>query len=130
MISAQSETSTEHAQTVMVVEDEPIVAQDMIFMLQDAGYNTVGPFRSIKSALEGLSSNRPDFVLLDVNLTDGQVFPVADALYENGTPFAFCSAHFVKGECEQAYPGIDVIAKPFVASEVLGVVGSRARQPT
>lgn len=106
----------------MIVEDEPIVAHDIRFMLEDAGFKCIGPYRSVAEALQSLDSHDPDFALLDVNLTDGQVFPVADVLSKRGTPFAFCSAHFLSSESEQLFPGVEIVGKPFAEDDLLAAV--------
>lgn len=53
---------------VMIVEDEPIVAQDIEETLQSAGYYVTGIASSGESALDLFRNANPDIVLLDINL--------------------------------------------------------------
>jgi hypothetical protein len=53
-----------------------------------------------------------DVAILDVNLGDERVFPVADALMEKGVPFVFTTGYGPSG-LEDRYPGRAVITKPY-----------------
>ena len=55
---------------ILVVEDDPIVADAVAITLEQAGYFTV-PSASIQEALEEISINEIDAVLLDLKLPDG-----------------------------------------------------------
>jgi len=53
---------------ILIVEDEFVVANDLEIMLEAAGYETMGIAGSVKAALEEISKNIPDLVLLDIQL--------------------------------------------------------------
>ena len=55
---------------ILVVEDDPIVADAVAMTLEQAGYFTV-PSTTIQEALEEISINEIDAVLLDLKLPDG-----------------------------------------------------------
>jgi CheY-like chemotaxis protein len=78
---------------VLVVEDEFIIALDPALVLRDFGCQVVGPVGSVKAALELLGRERPDAALLDVNLLDGVVVPVAELLASTGVPFMLLTAY-------------------------------------
>jgi DNA-binding response OmpR family regulator len=75
---------------VLIVEDNGIVALDLECTLREQGADVVGPARSVADArrLDSL-----DAAVLDVNLGDEDVFPLADALAEAGIPFLFLTGH-------------------------------------
>jgi CheY-like chemotaxis protein len=78
---------------ILIVEDEFVVAMDLAFMLQGAGYSILGPVGSVAQALELLRHWRPDAALLDVVLRDGErVTPVARVLAAMDVPFMLASA--------------------------------------
>ena len=84
-----------HGRRLLVVEDEYMIAMDMAQALEDLGAEVVGPAASVEDALllvreEG---GRLDAALLDINLQDRRVFPVADALAERGVPFVFATGY-------------------------------------
>ncbi len=57
--------------TVMVVEDEAMVALALASILQTFGFNVIGPCASAEAALAAASAQRPDLVLMDINLRGG-----------------------------------------------------------
>jgi len=81
---------------ILVVEDEPIVAWDLADMLESHGCQVVGPAYDLAQA-EQLSREPLDGAVLDVNLGDNKVFPVADALAERQVPYCFVTGYGVGG---------------------------------
>lgn len=59
--------------------------------LQDLGHRVVGPFAHLCDALLAAAREPVDAALLDVNLADEMVFPLAEALHERGVPFLLVS---------------------------------------
>ena len=72
---------------IIIVEDEPLVAIDIEQALTEFGFNIAGVAFSLETALELVSSERFDAVILDVNLKGMSAAPVADALAARGLPF-------------------------------------------
>ncbi|MCC1493118.1 response regulator [Cognatishimia sp. F0-27] len=101
------------ANAVLIVEDEVLVAQDLAFMVEDLGCSVLGPLHTLTDALATVAHTRPDFAILDVNLGDGQIFPLADVLLAQDVPFVFCSAHFEVFEVDARYPDAGLVQKPF-----------------
>ena len=57
---------------VFIVEDSPIVRKRLVAMMDETeGVAVVGEADTEKGAVEGILRTRPDWVLLDVQLTDG-----------------------------------------------------------
>ncbi|HMQ91223.1 MAG TPA: response regulator transcription factor [Flavilitoribacter sp.] len=56
---------------ILVVEDDPVIAEDIMTCLFDLGYRRILRARSAEMALELLESNLPDLVLLDIHLGGG-----------------------------------------------------------
>jgi DNA-binding response OmpR family regulator len=80
---------------VLVVEDEYLIAADLAGVLEDAGANVIGPVGSVREALELVEAfgDRLDGAVLDVNLREERVFPVAEALAERGVPYIFTTGY-------------------------------------
>jgi DNA-binding response OmpR family regulator len=70
---------------VLVVEDSALIALDLEQTLLDRGVTVVGPFGSVRGALPSAGSCL-DAAVLDINLGDEDVFPVADALADAAFP--------------------------------------------
>ncbi len=77
--------------SLLVVEDEILVALALEDILQSAGYRVLGPARTLAEALEAANGASFDMALLDINLGGEKAFPVADLLAAQGRPFVFLS---------------------------------------
>jgi CheY-like chemotaxis protein len=76
---------------ILIVEDEPFIALELKASIEDAGGKVVGPVGSVQAALELLDTAIVAAAILDVQLTDGNVTPVAAALVALGIPMVFQS---------------------------------------
>jgi CheY-like chemotaxis protein len=79
--------------SVLVAEDNAIIAMDMDRLLQEAGYDVVGPVPTVLEALAAIRHRPPDAAVLDVGLSDGVAFPVAEKLDAVGVPFVLVTGH-------------------------------------
>ncbi|MGL4690876.1 MAG: response regulator [Stenotrophomonas maltophilia] len=96
---------------MLVVEDEVELSRLFIEVLQDAGH-TVVTADSVTDALSALTGQRFDAAILDVELRDGPVFPVADRLAALGTPFLFASAVYYQ-VVPREHQQVPFVTKPF-----------------
>jgi DNA-binding response OmpR family regulator len=79
--------------TVLIVEDEYLVAMLIQDQLDALGFRNVSHVGNVDKALNFIRENNPDFCLLDVNL-DGQTsFGIAAMLKADEVPFAFLTGH-------------------------------------
>jgi CheY-like chemotaxis protein len=81
---------------ILVVEDEFLISLLIEDILQEHGCDVVGPAATVEHAMRLTGDSGFDAALLDVNLGDETVYPVADALVEAGVPFVFVTAFVVK----------------------------------
>jgi CheY-like chemotaxis protein len=79
----------------LVVEDDYFIATDLIESLEGFGIDIIGPAASVREALLLIENegNRLDGAVLDVNLAEEHVYPVADILRERGIPFVFTTGY-------------------------------------
>lgn len=78
---------------VLVVEDEYYQADDLARTLKDAGAEIMGPCSTEEDARTALDGQRPDAVVLDINLGSGIVFKLAETLQSRGIPFVFFTGY-------------------------------------
>jgi PAS domain S-box-containing protein len=80
--------------TLLIVEDEPLLAMQMSKSLEEFGWSILGVAGSIEEANRLLSDRaRPDVAILDVDLAGMPVFPLARSLRRLGIPFLFCTGY-------------------------------------
>ncbi|OJU20628.1 MAG: response regulator [Sphingomonas sp. 66-10] len=79
--------------TVLIVEDEYLIAVELQRIVEDDGWRAIGPAPTVEAALSLLEIERPSVALLDVHLGSELVTPVALALKEKKVPFAVASAY-------------------------------------
>ena len=82
-------------QSILVVEDELLVARDIQLALRGAGYAVIGPVRSEPDALALLSQSRPDAAVLDLKLQGARSLAILDALVEQAIPFCITTSYYV-----------------------------------
>ena len=79
---------------ILVVEDEPIIADDLVFMLEEMGYPNVDTVHYGEHAIKQLEEKAYDLLLLDINLEgdiDGnQVAEIAHA--HHSLPYLFLTS--------------------------------------
>ena len=54
--------------TILIVEDEYLIARDIKNILLEEGYNVINEVDSVKLAIEIIEQQKPDLVLIDINL--------------------------------------------------------------
>lgn len=81
---------------VLIVEDEPLIAKDLSYILEDIGIRDVKMAMSFDDAVESLSQNSFDLILLDVNLSsDKDGIDLAQEINKNHqTPFIFITSYY------------------------------------
>ena len=79
--------------SILLVEDEPLLAMDMELVLLEAGFQLAGMAMNIRDAMGLLQQRVPDLTILDLNLGGEMVFPLLDILCERDIPFVVLSGH-------------------------------------
>ncbi|RWE79623.1 response regulator [Mesorhizobium sp.] len=110
--------------TVLIVEDEFLIAMDLQSMLERRGWRVIGPVASVGAASRLLERERPSVALLDVNLGNELVTPVAEQLTSLGIRFAVASAYdrpeLIGGAVLAEAPNV---GKPAQERRLLAVLG-------
>jgi DNA-binding response OmpR family regulator len=117
------------ATRILIVEDQPSLAAAIAAILRAKGYD-VGAYPSVARAMHALGAHHVDMAILDINVEDGLVFPVADELAARGVPYAFCSSMH-PDDLPARHAGALFLRKPFdeaelvaLAAELEGPLGS------
>jgi DNA-binding NtrC family response regulator len=106
---------------VLVVEDEALVAESLRELLAEAEGVPVGPAFSVREARQLIKNNPSlDAALLDVNLRDGPVTPVLEALNARGIPTVLYPGGVVPENVRQRHPDLVALSKPVLPARLLG----------
>ena len=118
ILGGQSSEPSLVGRRVLVVEDDYVLAQDLLEELLHCGAQVMGPVATVADALALLQSGpAPYTAILDIKLKDGLVYPVADALRARGVPFIFASG-FDACMVPEAYADVTLAQKPMALRNV------------
>ena len=80
--------------TILVVEDEFLIAEEMTTMLENAGHAVLGPAGSVHAA-EALLADAPapNVAVIDANLRGETSAPLAASLRDRAIPFCVCTGY-------------------------------------
>jgi DNA-binding NtrC family response regulator len=109
--------------TVLVVEDEFIIALDLSETVKDLGFRVEGPFADKENAFVAIDRHMPDCAILDVKTADGEVYPLADALVDAGVPIIFHSGHIQSEDIAERYPTALACSKPCPPDRLIAMIG-------
>ncbi|MET0463377.1 MAG: sigma 54-interacting transcriptional regulator [Chitinophagaceae bacterium] len=110
------------SKTLLIVEDEFIVANDLRLILTGAGYNVTGIAASADESAEMIARNKPDMVLLDIRLErNSSGIEIAKELRAENIPFVFLSANSSQKILEEAKATdpYGFLVKPFRKKDLL-----------
>jgi CheY-like chemotaxis protein len=99
---------------VLVVEDDYLVAKDLVDTLESAGAEVRGPFGWRDEAIAFVRENAEelDAAILDVNLHGEKDYSVADFLIARSVRVAFATGYGADG-LDEKYAGYPRCEKPF-----------------
>jgi CheY-like chemotaxis protein len=122
--TAGREIAEQVATSVLIIEDEPIIALDIEAMVRELGHEVTGIARTHREALESTAARAPGLVLADIQLGDGSsgLDAVNEILRTIDVPVIFITAfpeRLLTGERpEPAF----LITKPFQADAVQAAI--------
>ena len=111
--------------TILLMEDNPVLGLEVAFALEDEGADVTGPVARLEAGLEKLDATVPDAAVLDVELADGEVFPLAERLRERGVPFVFYTARGSAGHMRARAGDAPVISKSHGSAMVVEALHER-----
>jgi DNA-binding NtrC family response regulator len=106
---------------VLVVEDEALIAMSISAMLTDAEAVPVGPAASVREARQLIRDVAAlDAAVLDVNLADGPVTPILEALSARGIPTVIYTGGAVPKDVRHRHPDLVALSKPVLPARLIG----------
>ncbi|GLQ87470.1 response regulator [Dyella flagellata] len=106
--------------TVLMVEDEYLIADALCSAFEMEDVRVVGPFSNVASAMDALDKGATaDAAVLDVNLNGERVFPLADRLMADNVPIVLTTGY--DGDAiPRDYAHLERLQKPVHLRELFG----------
>ena len=111
-------TAPPAALKILVVEDNYMIATLIEHGLTSAGWRVSGPVPRLAEALDAASRESYDAAVLDINLHNERIFPVADLLSQRNVPYLFVTG-YNDNSVPAGYAQLPRIVKPFKIDELL-----------
>ncbi len=115
--------------TLLLVEDDALARVSEAFGLRRAGYKVMTAGSLLEASRWSLQT-RPDLVLVDIGMPDGEGTVVARWLQAANVPFIFVTARSRAGDVRHGLEmgALDYIVKPVGLDELVARVGAVARR--
>ena len=109
------------APSILILEDEALIAMDLEYLLNDAGFADVTVLTSCAEGNDYLSEKTPALAIIDLHLKDGACNRIAEILVSRDIPFIVGSGSDVNEAHEVFSVGI-WISKPWEPAHMLSAV--------
>ncbi len=122
---ARREMADAIAGSVMIIEDEAIIAMDLETIVSDMGHRVTGVARTHGEALALASKDHPDMVLADIQLADNSsgIDAVNDLIAALGErPVIFITAFPERLLTGEKHEPAFLISKPYTEEQVISAV--------
>lgn len=113
--------------SVLVLEDEPLIAAMMQTLVEELNCSVVGPAHNLDQASQLIARQTIDFAILDINIEGQSSYPIAEELKRRQIPFLFTTGYDLD-EIDKSFR-CPVIAKPFDPSFLQGVTAGQLGLP-
>ena len=106
-----------HPRTILIVEDEPLIAMMLEDFLDSLGHHVKSVCESVHEARAAVEAGGFDLAILDVNLRGENIWPVASELKARGVPFIIASGGHVDPPPPE-FADVPIIDKPYTIDRV------------
>ena len=122
---------------VLIVEDNVYLAMDLSNAVESLQGRVVGPVGTVAEALSLVADEVIAAAILDFELSDSDVIPLARVLIDRRVPFVIHTDNYIPSTLSVLRPGIPVLIKPIQSCDVVSILahelarfelGSRAGQ--
>ena len=115
--------------SILIIEDDVIIAEDLRARLMDAGYDVVGIADRGERALMLAEEKKPQVAIVDIMLKDAvDGISVGQYLTERGVAVIHLTALFERALRETRGYAVELLSKPFTDQELLAAVEKALRR--
>lgn len=115
---------------VLIVEDEPLVAATLSDVVEDAEGEVVGIASSVSEARQMIRRLSFDTAVLDLNLNDGEVTPILEALQARKAPTVIYSGGELPARVRERHPELIALRKPVLPGRLVAEILRARRKGT
>ena len=122
------ERNTVDQATLVVVEDDVLFAEALTALVESLGYRVLATAASEPTAIRTVLDSRPDAVLMDIKLENGNGLSAARVIREKSqVPIVFCTSYSGDAELQRAVEQLgnaSLIDKLIDEDELVGLLGN------
>jgi DNA-binding response OmpR family regulator len=127
-MSILAEDSPLSGHRVLVVEDEYFLADDIVRALIALGAQAIGPYGDVNEATDAVDRDIAiDAAIVDINLRDELVFPLARILRARKVPFVFMTG-YDRTSIDTEFQDVPLWGKPLDVKALAGKLTSMIRR--
>jgi DNA-binding NarL/FixJ family response regulator len=121
--------------SILIAEDEFITALDLAAAVAHERGQVIGPVSTLEEGMKQVAAGLVHGAILDINLVDGEITPLAHTLLEGGAAVVFHSASPIPAEITARHGPMVHCMKPMVSDRVVArlievLKGQRAANAT
>jgi len=115
------------ADPILIVEDDALIALSLALAVEEAQAQVIGPAATVAEALALIAGQPISAAILDANLPDGNITPLAVALAADGIPFVVFTGTGLPPDLADVLPNTPVVMKPACPTVVLDRLAGEIR---
>jgi CheY-like chemotaxis protein len=104
---------TDHVMRILIVEDELLIALNTQADLEAAGHTVIGIAMTSREAFRLAESSRPDLVLMDVRLAEGNGVEAAQAIHAHWGISSLFATSYVEKLASTGNAALGCLRKPY-----------------
>ncbi|MBV8972768.1 MAG: response regulator [Sphingomonadaceae bacterium] len=117
MTAAPAAAATTATRSVLVIEDEVLIAMVLEDMLDILGHVVVGTPSTLDEAEAALAAGGFDLVVADVNLGAEPIYPLAERILDAGIPLILATGSH-RDTLPPRFAGVPVLEKPYALAAI------------
>jgi CheY-like chemotaxis protein len=108
----------QQSRSILIVEDEPLIAMMLEDFLESLGHDVVGSVDTVEDALARVDQGGFEVAIVDVQLKEGKtIWPVADRLVQQGIPFVLATGGLIEPPPPE-HADAPVLNKPYTIDAI------------
>lgn len=108
--------------SVLILEDQILIALDLEAMLADEGLSRVITTSSARQAMAQIEVQAPELAILDINLGPTTSFSVAAELRKRAVPFVFATGYGENAQLPEDLAGVPIVRKPYSRNTIVSAL--------